>query len=171
MGKKSKSARQKRIADKASDEDRKRLVDAALEAAADKLNKEKAENGGRVPYGAMPTAIASLALLNIIATPKKLIRLMEKRADVPPVIDVATEETSAISSLSGRGAEDVENENLASLKTNTRKMGRAKGSTNEKKRKTGVNYIHCINSITKDYMSKKSKLKMVCVCQRGICLS
>ena len=108
----------------------------------------------------MPTAIASLALLNIKATPKKLIRLMEKRADVPPVIDVATEETSAISSLSGRGPEDVENENLASLKTNTRKMGRAKGSTNEKKRKAGINYIHCIDSITKDYMSKKAKLKV-----------
>ena len=113
MGKKSKSARQKCNADKAKDKDRKRLVDAALEAAADKLNKEKAENGGRVPYGAMPTAIASLALLNIKATPKKLIRLMEKRADVPPVIDVATEETSAISSLSSKGVKEVDSENFA----------------------------------------------------------
>ena len=157
MPKKSKTVRQQQIADKAKEEERKRLVDAALEAAADKLNSLKGENGGRVPYGAMPTALASLALLNINITPKKLIRLMEKRLDVPPVINLATEEASGISSLSGRGAEDKGTPETP--KTNTRNMGRAKGSTNANKRKAGENCIHCIDSITRDYMAKKAKLK------------
>ena len=94
MPKRTKTTRQKRIEDKVQEEERKRLVNAALEAAADKLNREKSENGGRVPYGAMPTAIACLALLNIKATSKKLIRLMEKRADVSLVVSVEKHQAS-----------------------------------------------------------------------------
>ena len=112
MPTRSKSRRKRRIEEKAEEETNKKIATGALQAAADKLNLQKKENGGRVPYGAMPKAIASLAFFNIKATPKKLICLMEKRiADCPPVVNVTTEETSALSSLTNRASEEFIQQN------------------------------------------------------------
>ena len=51
----------------------------AMHSAADKLNAEKEINNGRLPYGLMPTTVASLALLNIVVTAQQMIQMMDRQ--------------------------------------------------------------------------------------------